>query len=63
MSYVPRRLLRLGDQQTELMRTMVVLVEKQADLQKVLHEHITAHESREEAELVRIREALEKFVA
>ena len=60
MAYVPRRLLRLAETQTELMRSIVALVEKQTSLSQALHDHLTAHESREEAELVRIREAIEK---
>lgn len=63
MSYVPRRLLKLGDQQLELMRIMVGLVERQTALSTTLHETLSAHMGREENELKAIRAALDKFVA
>lgn len=63
LAYVPRRFLKLTERQAELTTSIVALIERQTNLAQVLHDHLTAHEAREEEELREIRKLLERFVA
>ena len=58
MAYVPRRLIRLAENQQDLMRTMTGLVEQQTALSRDLAESLKSHHGREEEELRKIHRVL-----